>query len=152
MLPFAGNVERDEIRQTWLAAWHKVRDRHPLSPLEAMLADVLAVHPEYHALLEDPAALAGEWRPAGIQANPFLHLGLHLALREAIAADRPPGLREISGRLHGFLGDAHAAEHRLMDCLAETIWEAARAGIPPDESAFLERACRVLSSSAGKDR
>jgi len=143
MLPFAGKVDRDELRRTWLSAWQKARECRPLAPLEAMLADVLAAHPEYHSLLEDAEALAGEWITERGQANPFLHMGLHVALREAIAANRPAGLRDIAGRLCRTIADPHAAEHRLMDCLAERLWESARTGLPPDDAAFLERARRV---------
>jgi len=143
MLPFAGEIDRDELRRTWLSAWHKSRAHRPLAPLEAMLADVLAAHPEYHSLFEDAEALAGEWMPEGGQANPFLHMGLHVALREAIAANRPAGLRDLSERLCRTTADPHGAEHGLMECLAETLWKAASTGLPPDEAAFLERARRV---------
>ncbi len=110
--------------------------------LEAMLAEVLGLHPEYREQLEDPDTLAREWIPEEGQANPFLHMGLHVALREGVASDRPAGLREI---YQGMLGsaDPHAVDHLLMDCLAETLWEAGRAGLPPDEAAFLARARRA---------
>ncbi len=140
MLPFSGNAGREDLRRVWLLAWQKACERLPMTPLEAMLADVLRLHPDYHCFLEDPDALAREWTPEGGQANPFLHMGLHIALREGIAADRPPGLTELADRLRRSRGDAHAAEHLLMECLAETLWEAERAGLPPDESAFLARA------------
>jgi len=123
-------------------AWQKARERLPMTPLEAMLTDVLHLHPEYQGLLEDPDALAKEWTPEGGRTNPFLHMGLHMALREGIASDRPQGLRELYDRLR-CSQDAHAAEHLLMECLAETLWEAERAGLPPDESAFLARARRA---------
>ena len=143
MLPFAGKVDRDELRRTWLSAWRKSRAHLPLAPLEEMLADVLAAHPEYHSLLEDAQALAGEWTAEGGHANPFLHMGLHVALREAIAANRPAGVRGLAERLCRNIADPHGAEHRLMECLAETLWEAASTGLPPDEAAFLERARRM---------
>lgn len=125
-----------------MLAWQKARERLPMMPLEAMLTDVLQLHPEYQALLEDPDALAKDWAPEDGRTNPFLHMGLHMALREGIASDRPQGLRELYDRLLGSQ-DAHAAEHLLMECLAETLWEADRAGLPPDESAFLARARRA---------
>jgi len=36
------------------------------------------------------------------------------------------------------LGDAHAAEHAMIECLAVALWEAQRAGVAPDEQAYLE--------------
>ena len=101
------------------------------------------MHPEYHAAIEQEGALARDWLPAGGESNPFLHMGLHVALREGIAADRPAGLAEIAATLARARGDAHLAEHQLMDCLAETLWEAERDRAPPDEAAFLERARRL---------
>jgi uncharacterized protein DUF1841 len=142
MLPLPGNAERVDLRRIWLLARQKDRARLPMTELEAMLADVLQLHPEYHEMLDDPDALARDWTPEGAQTNPFLHMALHVALREGVAADRPPGLRELYDRLRRSR-DPHAAEHLLMDCLAETLWDAERAGLPPDESAFLARARRV---------
>jgi len=134
---------REELRQTWQQAWAKARAGLPLSPLEALLAEVLRLHPEYHAAIEQEDALARDWLPAGGESNPFLHMGLHVALHEGIAANRPAGLAEIAAKLTRMQGDPHAAEHQLMDCLAETLWEAERNRAPPDEAAFLERARRL---------
>lgn len=137
---FAGS-DRDQLRRTWLEAWRKHRGGLPLEPLEAQLADVILVHPEYHPLLEtDGDAAAREWTPEGGETNPFLHMGLHMAVREGVATDRPPGLREAFRALAASCASPHEAEHRLLDCLAETLWEAQRQGRSPDEAAFLERA------------
>ncbi len=51
-------------------------------------------------------------------------------------------MRNLYERLLGSKAP-HAADHLLMECLAELLWEAERAGQPPDESAFLARARRV---------
>jgi hypothetical protein len=134
---------REELRRAWQTAWDKARAGQPLSPLEALLADVLRMHPEYHAAIGQKGALARDWQPEGGESNPFLHMGLHVALREGIGADRPAGLAEIAATLARARGDIHLAEHQLMDCLAETLWEAERRRAPPDEAAFLERARRL---------
>ena len=122
-------------------AWIGRRSR----PLEALITDVVALHPEYQDLVGDPQA-AQAFEPDATQGreNPFLHMGLHLALREQIAVDRPPGVRELHRRLQNQAGDAHAAEHAMMQALAETLWEAQRSGKPPDEQAYLTRARRAL--------
>ena len=84
-------------------------------------------HPEYHALLEHPErALSRDYLPESGQTNPFLHMGLHLALREQVATDRPPGIRGIWQRLASRLADPHEAEHRMSECLAEALREAYR--------------------------
>jgi hypothetical protein len=75
--------------------------------------------------------------------NPFLHMGLHLGLREQLATDRPAGIAQEPARLTRRLASAHTAEHRMVDALAETLWEAQRAGRAPDERAYLERLRRL---------
>ena len=142
MQPLPGGTGREDLRRTWLVAWQKARLRQPLTALEAMLADVLQLHPEYQDLLADPDVLTLDWTPEGAQTNPFLHMGLHVALAEGIAADRPAGLRAEYERLRRSQ-DRHDADHLLLECLAETLWQAERAGLPPDESEFLARARRV---------
>jgi hypothetical protein len=108
--------------------------------LEAQLAAVIAEHPEYIAWLESgEGALSAEFTPEGGQENPFLHMGLHLAIREQVATNRPAGIAAIHQKLAGRLGGAHAAEHAMLEPLAETIWEAQRQGQVPDEQVYLER-------------
>jgi hypothetical protein len=134
---------RQQLRQTYAEAWRKHLANSPLSPLEATLTAVIGAHPEYQEVLGDAAALV-EAAPAGDAENPFLHMGLHLAVRDQIAIDRPPGIREIHGRLQARFGDLHRAEHALMEALSETLWEAQRSGRPPDEARYIARARRLL--------
>ncbi|MDX1594289.1 MAG: DUF1841 family protein [Gammaproteobacteria bacterium] len=131
---------RDELRNAWITAWHKHRENRPMEPLEVMIADVIASHPEYHALFDDPEeTMQQEWTALRGETNPFLHMGLHLALHEQLATDRPPGIREIHRRLTRRKGDRHAAEHAMIECLAEALWLGQRNDQPPDEAAYLER-------------
>jgi putative ABC transport system permease protein len=88
--------DRDAMRRQYLEAWRKYRSGETMTPLEAMIGEVVAEHPEYHHLLEDSdAALGTDWTPEGGATNPFLHMGLHLALREQVATDRPPGVQAV---------------------------------------------------------
>ena len=138
---------RDQLRQAYSDAWRKHVAGSPLTPLEAMLSDVIGLHPEYHALLHDrDAALAFEPGTAPVAQNPFLHLGLHMAVREQIAIDRPQGVRDLQRRLQTRCGDLHGAEHVLMEALAETLWEAQAAGRPPDEGRYLSLARERLTA------
>jgi hypothetical protein len=132
--------DRATLRAQYGAAWRKARAGEPLSPLEQALASLIEDHPEYHALFgeDDDAALQREFFPDGGQENPFLHLGLHMALREQVATDRPAGIRRIHKRLTARQGSPHAAEHVMMNCLGQALWEAQRSGQPPDESRYLD--------------
>jgi len=135
---FSGE-DRDALRRRYLEAWRKFSAREPLEPLERQIAAVIAEHPEYVAWLDSgEAALAAEFTPESGRVNPFLHMGLHLAIREQVATDRPPGIAQIHARLSQRIGNAHAAEHAMIEALAEALWEAQRNGSAPDEQAYLE--------------
>lgn len=139
-MPFFANQSRDQLRRVYIDAWRKRRDGLPMEPLEAQIADVIALHREYHFALERPDDVVDrEYTPEGGQSNPFLHMGLHLAVRDQIGTDRPAGIRKAFESIAKRTGSAHDAEHHMIECLAEAMWDAQRAGIPPDESAYLRR-------------
>jgi hypothetical protein len=139
-MPVFAGQSREQMRRMYLEAWRKFSARAPLEPLEAQLAAVIAEHPEYVTWLESgESALGDEFPPEGGRENPFLHMGLHLAIREQVATNRPAGIAGIHERLATRLGGAHAAEHAMLEPLAETLWDAQRQGRAPDEQAYLER-------------
>ena len=119
------------MRSAWRTAWQRRLQGLPLEPLQAQLADVIALHPEYHALL----ATSNEHTA---DADAYLHLALHLALREQLATDRPRGIADVHRQLSATARDTHAAEHRMIEVLARTLWEAQRAARAPDERQYLE--------------
>lgn len=134
--------DRGELRRMYADAWKKRSEGLPLSPLETQIADVVELHPEYHAAVSSDD-LNQDFTPEGGQTNPFLHMGLHLGLREQVATNRPAGIRGVFQALVERSGDPHAAEHGMIDCLAETLWEAQRANRPPDEQEYLEKLRRL---------
>jgi hypothetical protein len=144
-MPVFDSQTREQLRQAYADAWRKHLARSPLTALEAMIVDVIGAHPEYQSLVGDAGAVAS-FEPAlpGGSENPFLHMGLHLAVREQISIDRPPGVRDLLHRLQARQGDPHGAEHALMEALAETLWQAQSAGMPPDEGQYLARVRRRL--------
>ncbi len=135
--------DRDDLRRAYVDAWSKSRAGHALEPLERLLAEVIAEHPEYHPVLESPDVLAREYSSEADRSNPFLHMGLHVAIREQLATDRPPGLRKLYAKLLPRFADAHRLEHALMECLADTLWDAQRTGGIPDEARYLSRVRRL---------
>jgi len=139
-MPFFDTQSRDELRRVYIEAWRKRREGLPMEPLEMQVADVVALHPEYHAELERrDTSVDQDYSPEGGQSNPFLHMGLHLAVRDQLATDRPPGIRMAFEGLARRARSAHDAEHRIIECLAEAMWEAQRSGLPPDEAAYLRK-------------
>jgi hypothetical protein len=139
---FAGS-SRNDLRRQYYEAWQRHGQGLPLAPLDAAIADVIALHPEYHRLFATPEALHEDWTVERGQVNPFLHMGLHLGLREQLATRRPAGIEAVHARLLRSLGDAHEAEHRMIEVLATLLWEAQRAGRAPDEQLYLERLRRL---------
>ena len=140
------NPSRDQVRRFFCDAWNKHCQRLPLVGAEVTAADIAARHPEYHGLLSNAEqALAQEWTPEGGQMNPFLHLSLHLAIHEQVSIDQPPGIRAAFERLRSRM-DPHDAEHILLECLGETIWQAQRQGTTLDILAYVDAVQRKASS------
>jgi hypothetical protein len=137
---------RDQLRLAYAQAWAKHLARSPLAPLEAQIADVIEAHPEYQRIVADAdSAVAFEQNAAEGSENPFLHMGLHLAVREQLTVDRPPGIRDLERELQMRCGDAHRAEHALMEALGEELWMAQRDGRAPDERQYLLLARKRLA-------
>jgi hypothetical protein len=139
-MPVFSGQNREQLRQMYRDAWRKYTSKQPLEPLEAQLAAVIAEHPEYVPLLESGRqALTADSTPEDGRQNPFLHLGLHLAIREQVATDRPAGITRIHQALSQRLGTPHVAEHAMLEVLAQILWESQRSSRAPDEQGYLER-------------
>ena len=134
MTPLAGQ-NRDSLRRQWRDVWRRYRTGAPLDPLQASLVAVISAHPEHQPSMDSDTT-------DGADAA-FLHLGLHLALREQLATDRPAGIRMVQQTLEARGMDAHAAEHRMIDVLANTLWESQQAGSLPDERRYLRELQRL---------
>lgn len=132
------NPSRDQARQFLIDAWRKRLDALPATPLETLAADVIALHPEYHALLEAPDSLECDFSPEDGGINPFLHLSLHLAIEEQLGIDQPPGLRAAFERCQQRHGNRHDALHDVLECLGETVFNAQRNRQPPDGAAYVD--------------
>lgn len=131
--------DRDQLRRMYCDAWSRHQQRLPMEPLQAEIVAVVEQHPEYHPLLENTdQALGKEYLPETGETNPFLHMGMHLAIREQVGTDRPEGIRKLYQQLAAAHSDLHALDHQLMECLAEMIWQAQRDGSMPDEKRYLD--------------
>jgi hypothetical protein len=131
--------DRGTTRRYFTEIWQKHRAGEPLEPLEALIAQVILEHPEYQGVLESgETAFNDEYLPEEKGTNPFLHMGLHIALREQLMMDRPPGIVAIYHALLPRFHDPHDLEHRMTECLAEALWMAQKKNVLPDEEAYLE--------------
>ncbi len=131
--------DRNQLRRFYCQAWKKYRSKKVLQPLEQQIADIVSLHPEYHLLLENEGmALEKDFLPELGESNPFLHLSMHLAIREQLNSGQPAGVSEIYQTLLAKHNDPHHVEHRMMECLASALWKAQQEGMPPDDSLYLE--------------
>jgi len=130
---------RSDTRQTFFDVWKKMRGGLPMTALETIIADVIRLHPEYHALLDSGSeSLDKDWLPEGGETNPFLHMGMHIAIREQLSIDRPPGIKAAYEALLAKTRDVMQTEHQMLECLGETLWRAQRENRMPDENYYLE--------------
>ena len=67
-----GGYTREQLRSSYAEAWRKHLARVPLTPLESLIADVIAHHPEYQPLVGDAQAVqAFDPSPGTAAENPF---------------------------------------------------------------------------------
>ncbi|MBT8136730.1 MAG: DUF1841 family protein [Gammaproteobacteria bacterium] len=135
--------DRNDMRQVFVDTYRKTQAGMPLAPMEQVIAAVIAEHPEYHKLL-GAGDIDRDYTVEQGQTNPFLHMAMHISIREQLSVDRPAGISAAWQRLSLREGDAHQAEHRMLDCLAEMLIEAQRSGSMPDEQAYLRAVQQLL--------
>jgi hypothetical protein len=132
------NPSRDQARQFLFDAWAKFKQHSPLSDLEKIAVEVIQMHPEYQPILEAPERyMHQQYFPEMGETNPFLHLSLHLSVIEQISINQPIGIKEIYAKLQQKYGDKHMAQHDLLECLDETIWQAQHNNTPLDSIHYL---------------
>ena len=133
--------DRDAARRFFFQVWHKYRTQATgLEPLETLVVGVILEHPEYHPYLENEEdAVNREFQPESGRTNPFLHMGMHIAIKEQVGSDRPAGISTLYRELlQAGSRDAHGVEHDMMECLGVVLWQAQRDNTLPDERAYLE--------------
>lgn len=121
------NPSRDEVREFFFNTWHKFKQNHALEGVEIIAVQVMQSHPEYHAILGDVKRyMQQQYFPEMGETNPFLHMSLHTSILEQISINQPIGIATIYQQLIAKHQNELDAQHDLIDCLAETIWQAQR--------------------------
>ncbi len=132
------NPSREDARGFYFETWRKYQQQLPLSGAELNALAIMHEHPEYHDLFARAEQYAAQDYPPELgEANPFLHLSLHLAIGEQLAIDQPAGIRNYYQRLLVQHGTGSAAQHQMMDCLGEMIWQAQRNRTDFDPAVYL---------------
>ena len=137
--------DRDASRKFFLDVWAKNKIQLPLEALEQLVLDIILQHPEYHEILDkdEKDITTMDFLPEMGMTNPFLHMGMHIAIQEQISTDRPQGITMIYRQLLPKYPSAHELEHGLMECLGESLWQAQRNNTMPDEIQYLEQVKRL---------
>lgn len=133
---------RDELRGIFFDVWQRHQEKLPLDAQQTQILDIILLHPEYHHYFNHKE----QYQNYNFKDdNPFLHLSLHLAVREQIHLDKPAGIKEIFNYLQNkFNNDSLLIEHQMMMCLADILWEAQEKNIAPDERQYLKLLKKLL--------
>ncbi len=132
------NPTREQVRDFFFDAWKKFRAQQPLTAMETMAVGIISDHPEYHHVLDSRERYVDrDYPPEAGDTNPFLHMSMHLSIREQVSIDQPVGVKAEHGRLCAKLGSVMDAEHAMMDCLGEMIWHAQRHRTAPNPDIYL---------------
>ncbi len=126
--------DRKKQRKFLVKSWQKYTNNISLEPLEEQLVSIIEVHPEYHDLI---ANIDSEFFPEQDEVNPFLHINLHLALRDQLTINQPKGVKEIYQKLINRYKDHHVVEHLMMECIAETIYISQKKNTPMSQENYL---------------
>lgn len=129
--------DRTELRQMFFTSWKKHQNKQLMEPLEAVVAKIIELHPEYHALLEDQETLDKDYTPEMGQTNPFLHMAMHISIQEQLSTKRPTGIDQLYQSMLQKNKDPHETEHLMMECLGKMLWEAQSQNRMPDENDYL---------------
>jgi len=130
--------DRTELRQMFFTAWKKHQNKQLMEPLEAVVAKIIELHPEYHALLENETAeLDKDYTPEMGQTNPFLHMAMHISIQEQLSTKRPTGIEQLHQSMLKKNKDPHETEHLMIECLGKMLWEAQSQNRMPDENNYL---------------
>ena len=137
--------DRNQLRRFYFQSWDKFKKQLPMEPMESIIASFIKQHPEYHDFFDNIEQNQDrDFSPEMGQTNPFLHLGMHISIQEQISTQRPAEIVHLYQSLCSRTGDPHEAEHLIMDCLGEMLFNAQKNQQAPDENAYLECLRKLL--------
>ncbi|VAX14082.1 hypothetical protein MNBD_GAMMA24-1310 [hydrothermal vent metagenome] len=144
--------DRNAMRRVFFEAWEKYQAQEKLEAMESILVQIITLHPEYHALFKNKDNLLRDFSASNGESNPFLHMSLHLAIQEQLSLRRPAELSGLYQQLMKKYADTHVAEHEIMECLSEMIWQAQRNQSMANEHEYIECIRKKIMSITGSEK
>lgn len=135
--------DRHSYRHFFYQAWKKYQTHEILTPLETQIAHIILAHPEYHFIFADASLQDQDYFPSLGDANPFLHLSLHLGLYEQLATNRPVGINAVYQSLLAQNKDPGHVEHLMIERMSEMLRQAAQ-GQVLDDAAYLNELKKLI--------
>ena len=127
-----------DVRNFFFDAYAKGSNQQPLTALEKTAFSLMLEHPEYNPIFRNKEKyLSYQWSPESGETNPFLHLSMHLSILEQLSIDQPQGVKELYEELCNKFHSEHEAQHQVLDCLAEMIWQSQYNQMQPDPNIYL---------------
>lgn len=138
--------ERTQLRELFFDVFEKYSKQQDLDALEQQVLTIILEHPEYHVLLQQKDKyIDKDYLPEFGDINPFLHMSLHLALREQINTNRPQGIVDVFAELmKRHANDQLAVEHDMMEVLIECIWQAQKTGQFSSDEEYFELLKKIV--------
>ena len=146
-----------QLRTFYISAWQKFNNQEPLSPLEKQVSQVIYEHPEYHNFfnnLDNNLDInLDKYNNQSEHTNPFLHLGLHLGVRDQIALDNPKGIQNIYNTLINKSCNQqninnsiiyHEIEHSIMEILMDELMLSQKYKKDFDTTTYLNKLNQLL--------
>lgn len=139
--------DRNQLRQFYFETWQKHKSGQALLDLEKQILAVILDHPEYQKILNDKMlALTKDFSVELNQPNPFMHMGLHLAVRDQIKLNQPEGIQTLFQQQLVKGKKAHDIEHQMMDILANQLWQDTQAQQSLNMQIYLDNLKKQLTT------
>ncbi len=133
------NPSQQDVRNFFFDVYQKHREQQMLTDLEKIALSVVFEHPEYEKVLKNKDKfLTYQWLADDGETNPFLHLSMHMTILEQLSINQPIGIKTLYNDLCKKFETEHSAQHELMDCIAEMIWQAQKSHTAPDQNIYFE--------------
>ena len=137
--------DRNEVREMYYQVWEKHNAKQALTPMEHIICAVIQEHPEYHKFLKNKSKhKQKDFSPEAGQTNPFLHMGLHIAIREQLATNRPFGIKGVYTELMEKHHSNSTVEHLMMEHLMDCLMNAQKTQPPPNELHYINQLRQLL--------